>query len=85
MHLLRSRIEDRKIASLIWQFLRAGVMEQGTFRPSVWGTPQGGSVSPLLANIPLHALDGSMARFTERSSRDRETRKRHQQADHREP
>jgi RNA-directed DNA polymerase len=45
MQLLRRRIRDRKILSLIWRFLRAGIMEQGNLRHSFLGTPQGGIVT----------------------------------------
>jgi RNA-directed DNA polymerase len=44
MQRLRRRIKDTKILSLIWKFLRAGIMEQGDFRHSLLGTPQGGIV-----------------------------------------
>jgi len=57
MKLLRRRIKDKKILSLIWKFLRAGIMEAGTFRHALLGTPQGGRVSPLLANIYLTELN----------------------------
>jgi RNA-directed DNA polymerase len=43
--------------SLIWKFLAAGVMENGVFKPTTIGTPQGGVISPLLANIVLNKLD----------------------------
>jgi retron-type reverse transcriptase len=46
MQRLRKRINDRKILSLIWKCLRAGIMEQGSFRHSVLGTPQGGILTP---------------------------------------
>jgi RNA-directed DNA polymerase len=46
MQLLRRRIKDRKVLSLIWKFLRAGIMEEGTFRHSLQGTPQGGIRTP---------------------------------------
>ncbi len=39
------------------RFLKAGVMEEGLFRPTSVGTPQGGVISPLLANIALNGLD----------------------------
>ena len=51
------RICDRKLLKLLRALLRAGVMEQGAVRRSVTGTPQGGVVSPLLANVYLHGLD----------------------------
>jgi hypothetical protein len=42
---------------LVERFLKAGVMEEGQFRPTSVGTPQGGVISPLLANIALNGLD----------------------------
>jgi RNA-directed DNA polymerase len=57
MRLLRRRIQDRKLLAVIWQMLRAGVMEATRFSKTTAGTPQGGIVSPLLANIYLHEVD----------------------------
>jgi RNA-directed DNA polymerase len=51
------RVCDRRLLQLVRALLSAGVMEQGAIRRSVAGTPQGGVVSPLLANIYLHHLD----------------------------
>ena len=51
------RISDRRIQKLLRQWLEAGVMEEGTIRKATTGSPQGGVVSPLLANILLHSLD----------------------------
>jgi group II intron reverse transcriptase/maturase len=48
------RIADRRVVRLIQKWLNAGVLEDGTRTRSEQGTPQGGSVSPLLANIYLH-------------------------------
>jgi RNA-directed DNA polymerase len=76
MQLVRKRIKDEKLLDLIWNFLRAGIMEQGNFRHSLLGTPQGGIVSPLLANIYLHELDRYMERYTELHPKEREKRKR---------
>jgi RNA-directed DNA polymerase len=76
MALLRKRMKDQKILTLIWGFLRAGVMEQGNLRHSVLGTPQGGIVSPLLANIYLHELDRYRERYTELPSHRRQARRR---------
>jgi RNA-directed DNA polymerase len=55
---LEERISDRKFIRYILRMLKSGVMEEGVFRPTGKGTPQGGVVSPMLANIYLHyALD----------------------------
>src|SRR6266851_5333874 len=54
---VKKRVADRNIRSLIWKFLRAGVMDRKELQETLTGTPQGGIVSPLLANIYLHTLD----------------------------
>ena len=50
-------VADGNILNLIEKFLAAGVMENGVFKPTSIGTPQGGVISPLLANIVLNQLD----------------------------
>jgi RNA-directed DNA polymerase len=61
MERLRGRISDRRVLRLIRQWLKAGVMEEGCVRSAVKGTPQGGVISPLLANIVLSELDEILA------------------------
>lgn len=51
------RINDRRILKLIEQWLKAGVMIEGEYLETEIGSPQGGVISPLLANIYLHYLD----------------------------
>lgn len=53
---LKERIVEPNLLRLIYQFLKAGIMEQGSWRASETGTPQGGVVSPVLANIYLHFI-----------------------------
>ena len=58
MKFLAHRIEDKRIQRMVKRFLKAGVAEDGSVTVSDEGTPQGGVISPLLANIYLHyALD----------------------------
>ena len=55
--LLSRRISDRRVIKLCRQWLQAGVIENGKYYPTEKGSPQGGVISPLLANIYLHVLD----------------------------
>ena len=54
---LRERISDRRVLALIDAWLAAGVLADGALLHPSAGTPQGGVISPLLANVYLHALD----------------------------
>ncbi|PRX29270.1 group II intron reverse transcriptase/maturase [Orenia metallireducens] len=51
---LQHRINDSKILRLVKRFLKAGILEEGNYYESKRGVPQGGTLSPLLANIYLH-------------------------------
>jgi len=57
MQAVASQVADGNILRLVEKFLRSGVMEDGVFKPTTVGTPQGGVFSPLLANIVLNHLD----------------------------
>ena len=50
-------VADGNILNLVKKFLAAGLLENGVFKPTTIGTPQGGVISPLLANIVLNKLD----------------------------
>jgi RNA-directed DNA polymerase len=57
MEAIEERVVDRRVLKLVCGMLRAGVMHGGSVMRSNTGTPQGGVVSPLLANVYLHRLD----------------------------
>lgn len=57
MGLVKDRIADGKVLDMIEKFLKQGVLEEGVITDSETGSPQGGIISPLLANIYLDPLD----------------------------
>jgi RNA-directed DNA polymerase len=80
MGLLRRRVKDKRLLRLIWKFLRAGVMERRLFKDTTLGTPQGGIISPILANVYLHELDMFMQRYTSLSRYEKDARRKTGQA-----
>ena len=69
MSLLGRAIADKRLLKLIASYLRAGVLVGERLEPSEVGTPQGGPLSPLLANIVLHQLDLELERRGHRFAR----------------
>jgi group II intron reverse transcriptase/maturase len=62
MNLMRKRVHDKRVTELIKKYLKSGVMENGLVIKTREGSPQGGPLSPLLANIYLNEFDQEMAR-----------------------
>ena len=57
INLLRKNVKDERVLQLIKRYLKSGVMENGVFIETEEGSPQGGNLSPLLANIYLNEFD----------------------------
>lgn len=66
---LRHRITDRRVLALIRRYLEAGVMANGVVQERQEGTPQGGPLSPLLANVLLDEVDKELERRGHRFAR----------------
>jgi len=71
LNLLRKRIDDESFLRLIKGMLAAGYMEEWTWNATHSGTPQGGVISPLLANVYLHELDEFMDALSTQYNRGR--------------
>ena len=78
LEILSRRIGDGRFLNLISLFLRAGYMENGRIFHPLTGTPQGGIVSPILANIYLHELDVFMQKLCEKHSTEAKTRRHYE-------
>ncbi|WP_412896195.1 group II intron reverse transcriptase/maturase [Bacillus sp. 1P02SD] len=57
MEYLKIFIQDKVILKLIWKFLKSGILEHGLTKPTEFGAPQGGVLSPILSNVYLNQLD----------------------------
>ena len=66
VEIINSKVKDARLVQLIWKFLKAGYMEDWQYHTTYSGCPQGGIVSPLLANIYLNELD----KFVEKMSKE---------------
>ena len=66
VNILRRRIQDEHFIGLIWKFLKAGYIEDWAFHRTYSGTPQGGIISPILANIYLDKLDKYMKEYADK-------------------
>ncbi len=74
---VRERVADKRVTGLVKAFLIAGILtEDGTVRGTKTGTPQGGILSPLLANIALSVLDEHFAEIWETTMAGTEDRRR---------
>lgn len=62
---LQQKIKDARLIQLICQFLKAGYLEDWMYHRTYSGTPQGGIISPILANIYLHELDKHVMKLKE--------------------
>ncbi len=68
VELLSRKIDDQQFIDLVWKLLRAGYLEDGQFKPSDLGVPQGGIVSPILSNIYLDEFDKFIEKFIDSNS-----------------
>jgi len=75
IEILQRKIKDSKLINVIRQFLKAGYIEDWKYNSTYSGTPQGGILSPLLANIYLNELDKKVAEMKERFDKPRSAKK----------
>ncbi len=74
MERIRTRVADRKLNRLIVQFLKAGVLAEDQFLRTDAGTPQGGIISPLLANIALSVIEERYERWVNHQKKTQQRR-----------
>lgn len=71
VNVINSKIKDARLIKLIWKLVKAGYVEDWKFNTTHSGTPQGGIVSPIFANIYLHELDKFVVKMAEEFCRPR--------------
>lgn len=69
IQVLSEKVKDGRVVSLVHKFLRAGVVVNGTYQKTEVGCPQGGNLSPILANILLNECDHELIRRGHRFAR----------------
>lgn len=70
--IVNGKIKDARFIQLLWKFLKAGYMEDWRYNKTFSGTPQGGIISPILANIYLHELDKKVTEMMQSFRKPRE-------------
>lgn len=65
VEIIGNKIKDARLIKLVWKFLKAGYLEDWKYHNTQSGTPQGGIISPLFANIYLHELDKFVVHLSE--------------------
>ena len=62
VNILRRNVKDERVIQMVKRYLKSGVMENGVVTPTEEGSPQGGNLSPLLANVYLNEFDQEFSR-----------------------
>ncbi|MBP7331207.1 MAG: group II intron reverse transcriptase domain-containing protein [Firmicutes bacterium] len=70
--LVNRKIKDARFIQLLWKFLKVGYLEDWKYNKTFSGTPQGGIISPILANIYLHELDMYVAELAKEFKKPRD-------------
>jgi group II intron reverse transcriptase/maturase len=83
INILRKKISDERFIRLIWKFLRAGYLEDWRYNKTYSGTPQGGIVSPILANIYLNEFDNYVTKELKQEFDQGEPKKRKRNTEYR--